>query len=148
MTDTISPQETRDLLKSLRRIARASDLQSHALKSAHGLTGPQLVIVMAVSELSEVTTKALADHADLSPATVVTVLDNLEQHGVVERYRSPVDRRIVYTRLTQKGKEMVAHTPSVFGEKFAQRFASLSPARRRELITSVAELAELMAPSL
>ncbi|WP_245581799.1 MarR family winged helix-turn-helix transcriptional regulator [Phyllobacterium phragmitis] len=132
------------MLKSIRRIVRANDLQSRALAKSIGLTGPQLVILMAVAELGEVTTKALADHADLSPATVVTVLENLEQRVIVQRYRSDIDRRIVFTRLTAKGQQLISHAPRVFGDAFAQRFASLPSSRRRELISRVTTLAELM----
>jgi DNA-binding MarR family transcriptional regulator len=140
----VSPDETRRLMKSIRRIVRANDLQSRALARSIGLTAPQLVIMMAVAELGEVTTKTLADHADLSPATVVMVLDNLEHRELVERYRSKVDRRIVYTRLTPKGEELISHPLGVFGSEFTRRFAELPTARRLEMIGSVSELADLM----
>lgn len=140
----VPPEETRGLLKSIRRIVRANDLQSRALAKSIGLTGPQLVILLAVAELGEVTTRALADHADLSPATVVTVLENLEQRAIVQRYRSGSDRRIVYTRLTPKGQQLISHAPRVFGDEFAHRFANLPSDRRSELISAVATLAELM----
>ncbi|KXF75372.1 MarR family transcriptional regulator [Paramesorhizobium deserti] len=144
LAESVSPEETRSLLKSIRRIVRANDLQSRALAKSIGLTGPQLVILMAVAELGQVTTKALADHADLSPATVVTVLENLEQRAIVQRYRSDTDRRIVFTRLTPKGQQLISHAPRVFGDGFARRFAMLPSGRRRELITSLTTLAELM----
>lgn len=143
----VPADETRSLLKSIRRIVRANDLQSRALAKSIGLTGPQLVILLAVAELGEVTTKALADHADLSPATVVTVLENLENREIVQRYRSGSDRRIVYSRLMPKGQELVSHAPRVFGDGFARRFANLSSDRRRELISSLSALAELMSPT-
>jgi len=142
--EAVSPEQTRLLLKSIRRIVRANDLQSRALARSIGFTGPQLVILMAVAELGEVTTRALADHADLSPATVVTVLDNLEERGMVQRYRSGTDRRVVFTRLTPKGQELISHTPGVFGAEFAQRFAALSPGKRLALLSSLVELADLM----
>jgi len=142
--EAVSPEQTRLLLKSIRRIVRANDLQSRALARSIGLTGPQLVILMAVAELGEVTTKALADHADLSPATVVTVLENLEQRNIVQRYRSGTDRRVVFTRLTPKGQELISHTPSVFGAEFARRFAALSTGERRALVENLAALADLM----
>lgn len=139
-----APDEMRSLLKSVRRILRANDLQSRALARSIGLTAPQLVIMMAVAELGEVTTKAVAEHADLSPATVVIVLDNLEQRGIVQRYRSTNDRRIVYNRLTPKGQQLISHAPGLFGPEFARRFAALPPQRRQDMLASLSELADLM----
>jgi DNA-binding MarR family transcriptional regulator len=136
--------QTRLLLKSIRRIVRANDLQSRALAKATGLTGPQLVILTGVAELGEVTTQALADHADLSAATVVMVLDKLEQRAIVERYRSTSDRRIVYTRLTAKGAELVNSTRGLFGAGLVQRMAALPAARRQELIENLGAIADLV----
>jgi len=136
--------QTRLLLKSIRRIVRANDLQSRALAKATGMTGPQLVILTGVAELGEVTTQALADHADLSAATVVMVLDKLEQRAVVERYRSTSDRRIVYTRLTAKGEALVNSTRGLFGAGLAERLSALPAARRQELIESLAAIADLV----
>ena len=132
----VTPTETRNLLKSIRRIVRANDLQSRALARSIGLTAPQLVIMMGVAELGEVTTRPLSEHADLSAATGVTVLDNREQRGIVQRYRSNVDRRIVYTRLTPKGQTLISHAPGVFGSEFARRFAALPAERRQEMLLS------------
>ena len=132
------------LLKSIRRIVRANDLQSRALAKATGLTGPQLVILTGVAELGEVTTQALADYADLSAATVVMVLEKLEQRTIVERYRSTSDRRIVYTRLTPKGAELVSSTRGLFGAGLSQRLAALPAAKRRELVASLACIADLV----
>ncbi|MEP4421915.1 MAG: helix-turn-helix domain-containing protein, partial [Nitratireductor sp.] len=83
--ETFPTGELRGLMKSIRRVVRATDLQSRALARASGLTTPQLVVLMGVAELGEVTTNALSHYADLSPATVVTILDNLESRAIVER---------------------------------------------------------------
>ena len=140
----VPADETRMLLKSIRRIVRANDLQSRALAKATGLTGPQLVILTGVAELGEVTTQALADYADLSAATVVMVLEKLEQRTIVERYRSTIDRRIVYTRLTPKGAELASSTRGLFGAGLAQRLAALPAAKRRELIAGLECIADLV----
>ena len=147
LANSVPADETRLLLKSIRRIVRANDLQSRALAKSTGLTGPQLVILMGVAEFGEVTTQALANYADLSAATVVMVLENLEHRAIVERYRSTADRRIVYTRLTAKGAELVSNTPGLFGPQFAQRFGALSQDKRNELISSLALIADLISQS-
>jgi DNA-binding MarR family transcriptional regulator len=142
--ETFPTGELRRLMKSIRRVVRATDLQSRALARASGLTTPQLVVLMGVAELGEVTTNALSNYADLSPATVVTILDNLESRAIVGRYRSTTDRRIVYTRLTDKGRDMVTNTPGFFGVDFVTRFAALPEKRRRAILAGLEELAGLM----
>ncbi|TKT74194.1 MarR family transcriptional regulator [Aquamicrobium sp. LC103] len=132
------------LEKSIRRIVRAHDLQSKALVKASGLTAAQLVLMKGISELGEVTSAALSAYADISPATVVTVLDNLEERGLIQRYRSGSDRRIVHTRLTERGAEMVRQAPEPLGAAFAARFFALEESERRTMVASLIRLADLM----
>ncbi len=136
--------QTLELEKAIRRIVRANDLQSRAAVKLCGLTSAQLVICRGVSKLGEVTTKALSAYADLSAATVVTILDNLEERGIIERYRSTADRRIVHTRLTSKGEAALADAPRPLGEITLSRLQALDPASRRALIASAVQLADLV----
>lgn len=137
--------ELRTLEKAIRRVVRANDLRSRALVRRIGLTIPQAVVLKGVEALGEVTTTALSAHADLSAATVVTILDNLEERGLVERYRSRTDRRVVHARLTPRGHMLLNDTPEPFGEAFAARFAHLPSGKRRRIVESVVELADLLA---
>jgi len=153
MTDSDVPAEpdralvehdVRRVQKALRRMMRASDMQSRALSKAAGLTSAQLVILRGVFELGEVTTTALSAYADLSAATVVTVLEKLEERGIVDRYRSTADRRIVHTRLTAKGHRLLGSAPGPSGSGFAERFAALPQDRRRRIIDALEALAGMM----
>jgi DNA-binding MarR family transcriptional regulator len=96
-------EDLKALEKVVRRIVRAHDLNSKALIKSSGLTSAQLIIMKGIEELGEVTSTALSAYADISLATVVTVLDNLEERRLIQRYRSGRDRRIVHTRLTEAG---------------------------------------------
>ncbi len=142
--EDVPASDLRAMMKAVRQIVRANDLQSKALARASGLTAPQLVVLTGVAELGEVTTNALSDYADLSPATVVMIVENLEGRAIVERYRATTDRRVVYTRLTPKGREMVAATPGLFGPEFSSRFAALPRDRRRAIMEGLTEAARLM----
>lgn len=137
-------QDLRAVEKAIRRIVRAHDIQSRALVKASGLTAAQLVLMKGILELGEVTSVALSAYADLSPATVVTVLDNLEQRGLIQRYRSGSDRRIVHTRLTEQGAAKVETAPEPLGEAFTARFLQLDPQARRKILDGIETLAELM----
>lgn len=134
----------RTIEKAVRRIVRAHDLQSRALAKRCGLTAAQLIVMKAVLELGEVTSGALSVYADISAATVVTILDNLEERGLIQRYRSGSDRRIVHTRLTDAGSALMAQAPEPLGELFLDRFAKLSGPERQALADAVSRLGELM----
>lgn len=138
------PAQLRHLEKAIRRIVRSHDLLSKALVKATGVTAAQLVVLKGVDALGEVTTTALSAFADLSAATVVTILDNLEERALIERYRSTSDRRIVHTRLTASGKALLVRAPEPLGEVLAARFAGLGEEKRAEMVRAAAAIADLM----
>lgn len=136
--------ETAALFKAIRRIVRAIDLRSREVARVVGLTIPQIVVLQAARDLGEVTTKAISQHADLSAATVVTILDKLEEKGMVERYRSPEDRRIVHTRLTPRGEETLAAAPPMLHDEFRTAFAALPAGERAATLAALEKIAEMM----
>ena len=135
------------VMKSIRRIVRAIDIRSKRVARETGLTIPQIILLQAVRELGEVTTAALSRHADLSAATVVTILDKLESRGLVTRQRSDADRRIVHTALTTDGARILAAAPPVFNEAFSRGFSALSPAEQRHIVEAFGAVADLLDPS-
>ncbi|MFC5584621.1 MarR family winged helix-turn-helix transcriptional regulator [Nitratireductor kimnyeongensis] len=146
VTKGFRDEELRGVEKCIRRIVRANDVHSRALAKQIGLTAPQLIILKAIAALGEVTTTVLSAHVDLSAATVITVLDNLETRLLVERYRSRHDRRVVHTRLTEQGRVLLKRAPEPMGDAFGRRFAALAPERRSQLISALTTIADIMAP--
>ena len=132
------------LEKAIRRIVRANDMQSRAMVKQCGLTSAQFVVCRGILELGEVTTTALSAYADLSAANVVTILDNLEERGIIERYRSTSDRRIVHTRMTASGRAIIARAPRPMGEVALARLKSLDANARRALVEGAIQIADLV----
>jgi len=132
------------IFKAVRRIVRAIDLRSREVSRAVGLTIPQIVVLQAVRDLGKVTTRALSDHADLSAATVVTILDKLESKGLIERYRSQVDRRIVHTRLTGEGDAILERVPPLLHDEFRRSLATCPPDSQRALAEAIERIAAMM----
>ena len=133
------------LLKGIRRLSRALDMQSRRIDRAIGLTLPQFVVLTCVGELGEVTSRAVSAAADMSPPTVVGVLDKLEAKGLIERYRSARDRRIVHARLTTRGRAALSTAPDPLGAAFAARLRRLDPAERTALLAALDRLGEMAA---
>ncbi len=138
--------ELRALFKSMRRIARAIEIHSRRLDRELDLTLPQHVVLTCVRHLGEVTSRAISQEADVSPATVVGILDKLESKGLIQRYRSTKDRRIVHTRITQKGEEMLARAPVPLGARFEGEFLALDADIRENVLSSFERIADLAAP--
>lgn len=139
-----APDNCRDVLVALRRIIRATDRHSKRLARETGLTIPQIVVMQSVRELGEVTTGEISERVSLSQGTVTTVLDRLEERGLVERYRSAADRRVVHTRLTPAGEAARRKAPPLLQEHFQARFASLPAGRQREIVSALQAVAGMM----
>lgn len=138
---------THDVLVALRRIIRAIDLQSKRIAKSSGLTTPQVMVLQSIRDLGEVTIGRLSRAVSLSQATVTTILDRLEQRGLVERYRSERDRRIVHAKLTGPGRKALKKAPPLLHEKFIEAFAGLSTKRQMEMVATLDEVAALLGGS-
>ena len=138
-----TPQSDRVLI-SIRQIIRAVDIHSKRLSRETGLSAPQLVVLRAIDELGEVTTRVLSRHVSLSQPTVTTILDRLEAKGLVERYRSQKDRRVVHTKLTRDGKKTLRAAPPLLQEAFTDAFDALPKKRRNDIVSAVSDLAQMM----
>ncbi|MGD9671017.1 MAG: MarR family winged helix-turn-helix transcriptional regulator [Hyphomicrobiaceae bacterium] len=141
---TPAPDHVNQILRLLRRINHATDLHSKYLIKATGLTTPQLIVLKAIHELGEVTAGTIAEHVSLSAGTVSILLDRLETHGLIERYRSTRDRRVAHARVTQKGLDVVSRAPALMRDKFIERFSRLDGAEQAQSLVVLKTIADMM----
>ncbi|MFD1382193.1 MarR family winged helix-turn-helix transcriptional regulator [Rhodanobacter aciditrophus] len=137
-------QHLHDVLVHLRRIIRATDLQSKRVVKACGLTIPQIMVLRAIEELGDVTVRRISDNVSLSQATVTTILNRLEERKLVERVRAQKDKRIVNARLTESGTEMLLTTPPLLHEKFIAEFEALDGWEQTQMLSSLQRVAMMM----
>ncbi|UTW05411.1 MarR family transcriptional regulator [Amphritea atlantica] len=142
MTDNIPCWQ--DVLIELRKIIRATDLQSKRVVKACGLTIPQVMVLRAIKELGDVTVKRISDDVSLSQATVTTIMNRLEERQLVQRIRSNTDRRIVNARLTESGNQVLQTVPSLLHESFIQRFENLESLQQQHIFSSLQQIAGMM----
>jgi DNA-binding MarR family transcriptional regulator len=136
--------DMRTLLKAARSVARAFDIQSRRIDREIGLTIPQFVVLACIGDLGEVTSRAISIEAGLSPPTVVGILDKLAAKGLIERYRSVKDRRIVHARVTRAGALALDSAPRMLGERFRERLAALPAEKRDSFMQALTDLASLL----
>ena len=128
---------------ALRRVIRAVDLHSRTLVASHGLTGPQALILKALQS-SGLSAGELASRISLSQGTVTDILNRLEQRGLIKRIRDTQDRRRVLVEATVAGQAVLAQSPPLLQEHFAQRFNNLQDWEQTQLLASLQRIAALM----
>jgi DNA-binding MarR family transcriptional regulator len=133
-----------EVLVSLRRIMRATDLQSKRMAKNCGLTIPQIMVLRAIDKLGDVTVKRISDDVFLSQATVTTILDRLEDKKLVLRVRSQQDKRVVNARLTPAGDEVLEFLPPLLHEQFIERFEALNDWEKNQILSSLQRIASMM----
>ena len=136
---------TASLVRSVRRIAQAIDVRSREISRLTGLTLPQLLVLQSIRTLGEVSTSAISRDVSMSSPTVVAVLDRLEAKGLIVRYRSGTDRRVVHARLTDAGLAALKDAPGLMGAEALARWSVLAPERQQTMAGAMAIFADLIA---
>lgn len=102
-----------DAVLALRRImAVMKGRWARALCDA-GLTFSQWVILKTLHTRGRLTSREVAEALDCTPANATGILDRMERDELVARERSDEDRRVVFVRLTPKGKRRFADVGSL-----------------------------------
>lgn len=132
------------ILRAIRRIIRAVDLHSKGLQAGQDITTPQLVCLMEVVNIGPCTSTALSKAVDLSPSTLVGILDRLQDKGLVTRTRSAEDRRAVRIEATDAGRALVVSAPSPLQNRLASSLAGLPELEQATLALALERVVELM----
>jgi DNA-binding MarR family transcriptional regulator len=90
------------------------------------LTQGQIRALFTIDKTGEATAGDLAKAAELSPASVSTMLDTLERDGIVERRRSASDRRVVVVTLTESGRALLEAKRIAWRKRGAEALAGIS----------------------
>ncbi len=76
----------------------------------------------------------LAEAVSLKRSSLVAIIDRLAEEGLVERRRSPADRRVNSVWLTEQGERIQRELVAYAEQEEAKLAAGLSPDERAELI--------------
>jgi DNA-binding MarR family transcriptional regulator len=100
-------------------------LRGREQQRPRALTNSQLRALSALAVLEEVTAGELARSADLNPASVSAMLDQLATNGIIQRRRNGADRRVCMVSLTAEGRAILderrTHWESLWQEQLGNR---------------------------
>jgi DNA-binding MarR family transcriptional regulator len=86
--------------------------------------------------------QALSVALGIHRSAVVALVDDLEQRGLTERRRDPVDRRAYTLYLTTPGRDVLADLERIAEEHEAELLAALDASERSQLISLLRRVAE------
>ncbi|MDY7031216.1 MAG: MarR family transcriptional regulator [Thermodesulfobacteriota bacterium] len=118
------------------RLLRAYYVISNDIRKSigrKGLTIPQLYVVIILGVVGDLLLGELGKQMLVTKGNVTSIVDHLEKDGLAYRDRDTVDRRRVWVRLTDQGREVFEDVLSAYEEDFAILLGSLSADEMRQL---------------
>jgi DNA-binding MarR family transcriptional regulator len=128
-------------------------LRARSQRGGDTLPPGHLRALFALMAEHEATAGRLARDAELNPASVTAMVDQLEAQGLVQRRRDADDRRVCRISLTETGRAAVAEKEARWSRRLAEAFADvpdrdLDAARRvLERLAAVFDTYEVEAPA-
>jgi len=98
--------EVKELISEFVRLYRVLDKDE---KACCGVTVSQCCTLLACDGKERLTMNELSDELRLSSSTMTRNVDVLVRRGYLERVGDDVDRRLVFVRLTELGKELMVN---------------------------------------
>jgi DNA-binding MarR family transcriptional regulator len=140
MTTPIDTQ----VLSALRRLIRATDLDSKQLARQTNLSTSQLLVLELLAEGPPQTVGGIGERVGLAQATATSLIDRLEERGLVARQRSDTDRRQVHVILTDAGRTLQDQAPTALQTRFLDNFSRLRDWEKLAILSSLQRIADLM----
>lgn len=106
------------------------------------LTGPQLTVVKLLEQIGDLSLSELSERIRAQNSTVTGIIDRMVREGLVVRDRSKEDRRVVFIRLTTKGKKIAEEIPIEPMEIFRGALETLTATEVRDLVKILGKVAK------
>jgi DNA-binding MarR family transcriptional regulator len=107
------------------------------------LSHAQLRTLVTLGREQELSAGQLARTADLNPATVTAMLDQLEAANIVQRHRSTEDRRVCNVSLTPEGWKLLERKREYWQSLWDQQFAEFNDADLEAAARVIHQIADI-----
>lgn len=106
----------------------------------HGLRVRQYSVLVAVAESTGVSQRDIAATLSLDPSQVVTLVDELETRGLVERTPDLADRRARLVKVTRPGRRVIGQAEVAVREAGEDYLGTLDQDERATLLALLRRL--------
>jgi DNA-binding MarR family transcriptional regulator len=129
-----------DLAAMVARLGRALIELERPILAAHDLPMWGYVVLTALLDEPMRTQAALAKAIGADKTRIITVLDGLQERGLIERDPDPADRRVRLLRLTAAGSRLHAKVQSAIREREEALLGELPAADRAAFLRTLQRL--------
>ncbi|MGO4592469.1 MarR family winged helix-turn-helix transcriptional regulator [Leifsonia sp. 2TAF2] len=105
-----------------------------------GITPNRFGVLAEIARAEGPTQQELATALGMHRNSMVAMIDDLEERGLVERHRHPADRRAYAIRLTSAAREVLDAGARIADEQEDALLEPLDPAERAALVDTLARL--------
>ena len=135
-----------EILIHIRKIVRALNLESKRIQKEFGISIPQLLCLLFLSEKDDfkATHKEVADYLNLNSSTVTGIVSRLEKKNLVARLPKSGDKRITYVSLTSNGFKLLEISPDLMHQQLAKKLPDLPEKTLSDMDNSLKVLIECL----
>jgi len=128
------PGEDRAFI-ALQRAADKLAMQAEQLLKSNGLTGAQYNVlrILRGAEPQGLACSSIAERMISHDPDMTRLLDRMEKRNLITRRRQSDDRRVVKTRITSSGLELLKRLDPTIRELHKRQFAHIPAARVKTL---------------
>lgn len=116
--------------------------QGERLLKSRGLTGTQYNVLRILRGAGPegLPCKSVGDRMISHDPDMTRLLDRMEKRGLISRERQKDDRRVIKTRVTPQGLEMLKKLDTPVREMHKQQFAHMSVTKLKQLVELLEEI--------
>ncbi|HWZ98519.1 MAG TPA: MarR family transcriptional regulator [Candidatus Dormibacteraeota bacterium] len=115
--------------------------QAEQLLKSHGLTGTQYNVLRILRGAGQdgLPCRSVGDRMISHDPDMTRLLDRMEKRGLITRERQKDDRRVVKTRITAQGMEMLKRLDQPVREMHKQQFQHMNATKLKQLADLLGE---------
>ena len=136
------PDDRRDLAAMFAPLTRALIAREEPVLHAHDISMWGYIVLTALAEQPVRTQAALAQAINADKSRIISVLDELQERGLIHRQPDEADRRVHLLSLTPAGDRLRRSVESAIRHREEQVLATLPPADRDAFLRSLKALYE------
>lgn len=126
------------LLTSARTVTKVSERNL----VRYGISIGEFMVLRTLVESGPCPMVDLAKEQFISPPALTSIVDNLQEHELVERIRDKDDRRIINIEITNKGEKLFAEAEAVYKKFFEDVMNALTKQEINIILTGFGKLSK------